>query len=71
MKLSVKSPITAKRIKNIVDYLTYEVFAYSARGFYKEHKFLFAVLLTLKIDLNEKKIDKEEFEVLIKGILFF
>ena len=69
MDLSQKSPIPAKRIQNIIDYLTFEVFSYTMRGFYEEHKFLFTLLLALKIDLKDRKIKQEEFEVLIKGML--
>lgn len=69
MTNSQKSPIQAKRIQSIIDYLTFEVFSYSLRGFYEEHKFLFTILLALKIDLKDGKIKQEEFEVLIKGML--
>ena len=67
MERSTKSPIPAKRIQNIIDYLTYEVFKYTMRGLYEEHKFLFTLLLTLKIDLQERRIKPEEMQVLIKG----
>uniref|UniRef100_A0A667YRJ5 Dynein, axonemal, heavy chain 5 like n=1 Tax=Myripristis murdjan TaxID=586833 RepID=A0A667YRJ5_9TELE len=67
MDKSEKSPLTDQRIANIIDYLTYEVFRYTVRGLYEEHKFIFTFLLALKIDLQKKKIEHNEFQILIKG----
>ncbi|XP_073486924.1 dynein axonemal heavy chain 5-like [Aquarana catesbeiana] len=67
MERSVKSQLTAKRIANIIEYLTFEVFKYTARGLYENHKFLFTLLMALKIDLQAKKISHNEFQTLIKG----
>lgn len=67
MHKSVKSPVTAKRIQNIIDCLTFETFAYTARGLYEEDKFMFTILMTLKIEMNMKKVKSEEFQVFIKG----
>lgn len=67
MQHSDKSPITGKRIANIVEYLTYSVFKYSCRGLYETHKFLFTLLLALKIDLEAGKVKHREFQTLIKG----
>ena len=68
MERSDKSPITTKRISNIIEYLTFEIFRYTCRGLYEEHKFLFTLLLPLKIGLQSGGgIKHEEFQILIKG----
>lgn len=64
---SEKSPLPQKRITNIIEYLTYEVFTYSVRGLYENHKFLFVLLMTLKIDLQRGTVKHREFHALIKG----
>jgi len=47
--------------------LTYAIFCYTARGLYEEHKFIFTLLLGLKIELQSGGISSTEFDVLIKG----
>ena len=67
MAKSKKSPITTKRIDNIIDYLTFAAFKYTSRGLYEVDKLLFTVLMTLKIEINGKRIRGEEFQTFIKG----
>ncbi|XP_047349425.1 dynein axonemal heavy chain 8 isoform X3 [Vespa velutina] len=67
MARSEKSPVIHKRIHHVIEYLTYEVFKYKARGLYEIHKYMFSLLMTLKIDLQRGNISHEEFEFFIKG----
>ncbi|RVE46462.1 hypothetical protein evm_008872 [Chilo suppressalis] len=67
MERSPQSPITSRRIGFIIDYLTFDVFKYISRGFYEVHKYLFTLLLTLKIDMQKEYVSYEEFQTFIKG----
>ena len=59
--------IIDKRIHNILDYLTKSVWKYTDRGLYEHHKFLFTMLLALKIDLNAGHVTYQEFLIFLKG----
>ncbi|KAM6989324.1 dynein axonemal heavy chain 8-like [Tautogolabrus adspersus] len=67
LERSEKSTKTKKRIANIIEYLTFEVFRYTVRGLYENHKFIFTLLLALKIDLQNNKIEHNKFQILMKG----
>lgn len=55
------------RIENIIEYLTFEIFSYKSRGLFESHKFLFTLLLALKIDMQKGDVSYEEFQTFIKG----
>ena len=59
--------IAVKRIENIMEYLTKAVWRYTSRGLYEQHKFLFTLLLALKIDMQNGLISHQEFLFLLKG----
>ncbi|XP_022920277.2 dynein axonemal heavy chain 8 [Onthophagus taurus] len=67
MVRSEKSQITSRRLQFINDYLTFEIYKYTSRGLYEEHKFIFVLLMALQIDLQKRNITFEEFQVFIKG----
>nr|XP_031825788.1 dynein heavy chain 8, axonemal [Nomia melanderi] len=67
MERSERSPVNQRRINYIIEYLTYEIFRYKARGLYEIHKYMFILLMTLKIDLQQEAISYDEFQYFIKG----
>ena len=64
---SEKATMPSKRIKNIIDYLTYSVFLYILRGLFEAHKTIFALMLTNKILVSAKDITQKEVDIFLKG----
>lgn len=62
-----KSNNNKVRIANIIDTLTFEIFSYKSRGLFESHKFLFALLLALKVDMQKGDVSYEEFQTFVKG----
>jgi len=62
-----KNPNPHKRLFNIIEYMTYNIWAYKARGLYETDKLLFTLLLTLRIDIQLGKVKPEEMQVFVKG----
>jgi dynein heavy chain, axonemal len=67
MNKAPKNPITSKRILNIIETLTLEVWKYTGRGLYEKDKMLYTLLTALKIDLQKGNIKPSEFQIFIKG----
>merc|ERR1712166_1339996 len=67
MEKSAQSPVPAKRIFNIIEFLTYEAFCYTIRGLYTRDKFLLTIMLALKIDIRKGEVKPAEFLTFIKG----
>ena len=59
--------VVQKRIDNIIEFLTKSVWKYTSQGLFEQHKFLFTLLLTLKIDMYLGKVSHKEFLFLLKG----
>merc|ERR1719500_2703519 len=59
--------VVEKRIGNILDFMTKTVWKYTNRGLYEKHKFLFTLLLALKIDMNLGNVSFAEFSLFLKG----
>ncbi|XP_063230049.1 dynein axonemal heavy chain 8-like [Bacillus rossius redtenbacheri] len=67
LERSEKTIITQTRIRNIIEYMTFEVFRYKCQGLYEEHKYLFTLLMTLKVDMQRNHITHDEFQYLLIG----
>jgi len=67
MANSQKSPVPAKRIKNIIDFFTYAAYCYTIRGLYTRDKLLLTLMLALKIDMRKGVVLQNEFMTFIKG----
>ena len=44
------------------------MYKYAARGLYEKDKFMYTILLALKIDLEKGIVKHAEFQCLIKGM---
>uniref|UniRef100_A0A3B3XVX4 Dynein heavy chain ATP-binding dynein motor region domain-containing protein n=1 Tax=Poecilia mexicana TaxID=48701 RepID=A0A3B3XVX4_9TELE len=59
-----------KRLENIINTLTYNVYNYGCTGLFERHKLLFSFNMTIKIEQADGRAPQEELEFLIKGDLF-
>jgi len=64
---SAKATMPAKRIVNIVDYLTYHIYLYIQRGLFERHKLVFSLMLTNKILVSAKVVKAENVNIFLKG----
>ena len=63
----VDKKLLNRRITSILEYLTKTTYSYTIRSLYEKDKFVFTLLLALKIDLNAGNISYQEFSVFLKG----
>ncbi|KAK9865923.1 hypothetical protein WJX84_001850 [Apatococcus fuscideae] len=64
---SEKAALPSKRIVNIIDFMTYEIYLYIQRGLFERHKVIFALMLTNKLLVSAGKVRAEDVDVFLKG----
>lgn len=69
LRKSLPDSILPKRLKNIMDTLTYNVYNYGCTGLFERHKLLFSFNLTIKIGQPEGRAPQEELDFFLKGNL--
>jgi len=67
IKLSTRGVNTEERISIVLNRINWEVWQFVQRALFVKDRFLFTLLMALKIHLHESHISHEEFMVLIKG----
>ena len=53
---SEKAALPSKRMANIMDHLTWEIYLYIQRGLFERHKLVFALILATKIWTSAGKV---------------
>lgn len=64
---SDRATMPSKRIHNIIEYMTYEIYLYMQRGLFERHKIIFALMLTNKILMSAGKVRAMDLDIFLKG----
>ncbi|XP_073442216.1 dynein axonemal heavy chain 10 [Dendrobates tinctorius] len=67
LRKSLPDGILAKRLKNIMDTLTFNVYNYGCTGLFERHKLLFSFNMTIKIEQADARVPQEELDFFLKG----
>lgn len=55
---SERAAVSSKRIHNIIEHMTYEIYLYIQRGLFERHKIIFALLLALSVLTSAGKVGR-------------
>ncbi|XP_054851851.1 dynein axonemal heavy chain 10 [Eublepharis macularius] len=69
LRKSIPDTILAKRLRNIMDTLTFNIYNYGCTGLFEKHKLLFSFNMTIKIEQADHKVPQEELDFFLKGNL--
>ncbi|XP_054939143.1 dynein axonemal heavy chain 10-like isoform X1 [Physeter macrocephalus] len=67
LKKSLPDSILMKRLRNIMDTLTFNIYNYGCAGLFERHKLLFSFNMTIKIEQAEGRVPQEELDFFLKG----
>ncbi|XP_060639849.2 dynein axonemal heavy chain 10-like [Anolis sagrei] len=67
LRKSIPDTILAKRLKNIMDTLTFNVYNYGCTGLFERHKLLYSFTMTIKIEQADYRIPQDELDFFLKG----
>nr|CAH8856482.1 unnamed protein product [Trichobilharzia regenti] len=64
---SMPDVVLQKRLKNIINKLTYNVYTYGCTGIFEKHKLLFSFQITSKLELDKGNVSTGQMDFFIKG----
>ncbi|CAN0142261.1 unnamed protein product, partial [Pylaiella littoralis] len=67
MDVADKASLASKRVWNIIETMTFNVYRYISRGLYEQDKLSFKLILALKILLTAGRLDQSDVTLFIKG----
>ncbi|KAK3083644.1 hypothetical protein FSP39_000711 [Pinctada imbricata] len=67
LKKSMPDAILQKRLRNIMDTLTHNVYNYGCTGIFEKHKLLFSFQITIKLEQDLQHVKQDELDFFIKG----
>lgn len=72
LRKALPHTVLARRLMNIINTLTKNVYDYGCTGIFEKHKLLYSFQMTTKLEQNEKNISQAELDFFIKvsGISF-
>eukprot|EP00736_Rhodelphis_marinus_P009344 Rmarinus@m.3249 len=66
---SARDPHLEKRLMNIIDTLTINVYNYVCTSLFEKHKLMFSFWMTVKVLMGENKVNTTELDFFLKGNL--
>ncbi|XP_059059014.1 dynein axonemal heavy chain 10 [Achroia grisella] len=67
LRKSMPNVILAKRLRNIIDMLTKNVYDYGCTGIFERHKLLFSFQMDIKLEQSEGNVSQPQLDFFIKG----
>lgn len=67
LRKSVPDTILARRLNNIINTLTKNVYDYGCTGIFERHKLLYSLQMTTKLELSSGRLRQPELDFFIKG----
>ncbi|XP_021370512.1 dynein heavy chain 10, axonemal-like isoform X1 [Mizuhopecten yessoensis] len=67
LRKSMPDSILQKRLRNIMDTLTHNMYNYGCTGIFEKHKLMFSFQITIKLEQDRGKVTQAELDFFIKG----